>query len=496
MNRFVACATAVTATLVLGACTVGPDYQRPAPGIEPDWRESDRGDVTLVDAAGLADWWRRFDDPLLTRLVETALARNHDLRAATARIARARAARGAAGGDYRPSAGAQADAESRRISRNEDGLGPIPGIPPVGFDRERSLYRAGFDAAWELDLFGGGRRAVEAATARLDGAVEARRAIRTSVAAEVARQYVELRGAQRQLALTRENLRLQARSHELVGRQVAVGLAAELDERRAAAQVDDTAARLPELEARIESAALALDLLTGHAPGHWGAALAEPATLPAATAAVPAGLRSGLLRRRPDIRRAERELAAATADVGVAVAGLYPDVELTALGAFSASAGAPLIAGDSFNRVLGAAVRWPLFQGGRLRAAVDARRADAREAAVRYEQTILAALREVETGLVTYARQRATSERLASSVAASREAATLASRLYRTGLGDFLDVLEAQRRLTEREAALAEARTATVIRLIALYKTLGGGWPAPPATAVAAGDTGRTGAAP
>jgi len=194
---------------------------------------------------------------------------------------------------------------------------------------------------------------------------------------------------------------------------------------------------------------------------------------------VPAGLRSELLRRRPDIRRAERELAAATADIGAAIADLYPSFELTAAGAFSASDGASLFDAGSFARVLGASVRWPVFRGGRIRARIDAEQARAREVAIRYEQTILRALEEVETGLVGYARQRVVRERLERAAGATAEAADLARRLYRTGLGDFLEVLDAERELTETQDERVRAATDAAVRLVALYKALGGGWPAP-----------------
>lgn len=473
---------AAVAGLALAGCVVGPDYERPEAEVPPEWIEAGH-DLELAAAADLADWWRRFDDPMLARLVEAALAGNHDVRAAAERVQGARAARRAAAAGFRPEAGAAAKAEDQRISRNEDGLGPVPSAPPAGFARERDYYEAGFDAAWELDLFGRTRRAVQAADARLDAAVEARRAARASVAAEVARQYFELRGARKRLALARENLALQRRTCELVQRKVDVGLSAELDRLRADAQAESTAARIPGLEARVRAAAHALGVLTGEAPGHWLAQLEAPAPLPSLPGIVPAGLRSELLRRRPDIRRAERELAAATADIGVATAELYPSFRLTAQGAFSASAAGALLDDGSFGRVLGAAVRWPVFRGGRLRAAVAGAEAEARTAALAYERAVLEALSEVETGLVRYARQRATRQRLERAVASTREAAGIARRLYRTGLGDFLDVLDAERRLTEREDELVQARTAATVRLVALYKALGGGWEPP------AGDT-------
>jgi NodT family efflux transporter outer membrane factor (OMF) lipoprotein len=481
MTRRAAAAVVLPVALIAG-CTVGPDYQRPDAGIPDDWQAGAALDaVRTGPAEDLSDWWRRFGDPLLTRIVDAALAGNLDLRAAGERVAGARAARRAAAAGYWPGIGVSAAAEEQRISRNEDPLGPLPALPPAGFARERERYEAGFDASWELDLFGRTRRATEAADARLAAAVEGRRAARAAVAAEVARQYFELRGAQKRLALARENLRLQRRTEALVRRKGEVGLASELDRLRAEAQAESTAARIPGLEARIRAAAHALGVLTGDPPGRWLAELEARRSLPELADVVPVGLRSELLRRRPDVRRAERELAAATADVGAATAALYPSFQLTAAGAFSASDPDDLLADGSFGRILGATVRWPVFQGGALRARVDGAEAEARVAALRYRQTILEALQEVETGLVRYARERATRTRLERAAAATRRAADVARRMYRTGLGDFLDVLGAERRLTETQDRLVQAETAAAIRLVILYKGLGGGWPAPEA---------------
>ncbi len=450
----------VVAALLAG-CAVGPDYDAPRPEVPGSWSEGN------APAGDLSEWWTAFRDPILATLVGRALSANLDLRSARARVREARALWGVARGGLLPEAGAGGGYE--RLRWSENGLFPSDGEP---FDR----YAGGFDASWEIDLFGGNRRRLEAAQAGLEASVEALRDVRVSLLAELARAYVQLRGDQARLAIARQNEEAQRKTAELVKERLDAGQASEFDRARAEAQASATAAAIPALEASVRRGVHAVALLLGRDPGALAAELSGASPIPAAPEEIPAGLPTDLLRRRPDIRRAERELAAATARVGVATADLYPRFFL--FGSFGAES---LDASDAFTAAsrtwsVGPSVRWSLFEGGRIRANVEVRNARQEEAAVRFEQAVLASLRDVEDALVSRGREQVRRAALARSEESQRRAVVLANERYVQGLADLLAVLDAQRRLYEAQDALVLSEQALATHAIALYKALGGGW--------------------
>ncbi|MCC7411916.1 MAG: efflux transporter outer membrane subunit [Gammaproteobacteria bacterium] len=462
----------LTATLP-AACTVGPHYVRPAAGTG-DFAAADPAAVVVADAVR-ADWWAAFDDPLLVELVDAAVAGNPGLRIAEARVREARALARASAASLLPSLAARGAGAVARLSENGPGIDSAFVSQGLA-DRTNDVYEASFDAAWELDLFGGNRRRTEAAAARAEAADEARRGVVLSLAAEIARTYVELRGAQRRLAILETNLDLQRQTLALADRKHQAGLAPELEPVRARAQFAATQAQIPSLQAFIRLAAQRLAVLTGAAPESMLERLLVVAPLPSPPDLVPVGLRSELLRRRPDIRAAERRLAAATADVGVAVAARFPSFALTGTGGVQAGALSALVEGASGTWALRALLAWPIFTGGRISSGIDASAARADVATAEYDQAVLSALEDVEGALVGYLEALTTRRRLGEAVADSREAAMIARRTFDSGLGDFLSVLDAERRLTEITDREASAQTNVATALVRLYKTLGGGW--------------------
>ena len=469
-------AATLAAAILAGGCAVGPDYEAPARDAPEQW---DAATATAVAAPGVPDlrWWQGFEDPLLESLLNRAAAGNLDLAAARLRVQQARALRGVAAAGLFPSVDARGDASRYSLSENSGALesqlaggGLIP--------KRDELYQAGFDVVWEIDVFGGTRRAIEAADARIAASQETERAVLMSVLAETARNYAELRGEQRRLAITRQNSAILRQTLEIVEGRFRVGLAREIDVARARAQAEVTDALIPLTRGRIRAAAYRLSVLVGEEPGALVEELLAEDRMPSPADRVPVGLPSDLLLRRPDVRAAERQFAAATADVGVATADLFPRFFLTGSGGFESSSFSDLFDGDSQTWNLGPAIRWPVFQGGRLRARQDFAEAVAEEAAVRYESTVLQALAETESALILYGEERRTYESLTEAAQASARAAELAERLYEKGLGDFLTVLDAQRRLVEIQDQAVQSETRVLVRLIALYKALGGGWEA------------------
>ena len=454
------------AVVALAGCTVGPNHVPPTVASAPEWSEP--AAPGAVDTA----WWRTLGDPVLTELIETAAHRNLDVREAEARLREARALRDAAVGGSLPEIGASASATRNRLSRN--GQIPIGSIP--GFDRNFSLYDAGLDASWEIDLWGHDRRTVEAAGARAEAAEEARRDTLLRIVAEVARDYAELRGAQARLASTRADAEAQGGIAGLVDQRYQAGEAARFDFARADAQAKTTAAAIPGIESDVRAAAYSLALLTGQPPEALAAKLLAPAPLPASPAKVAAGLRSDLLLRRPDIRRAERDLAAATADVGVATAELFPRFSLIGSIGQQAQSTGDLDLGGSTRFSIGPSLHWPIFSGGRVRAQLRAADARADAAAARYERAVLTALADSETAINRYAATQATRAAREGALAQSKVALDLAQQRYRAGEDDLVNLLDAQSAHSLAERQTADAAEAELTALTTLYKALGGGW--------------------
>src|SRR5262245_34583982 len=458
--------------LALAGCTVGPDHTPPQTKVPGAWPEPLEAGLT-PQAPDLYGWWRTFQDAMLDSLVDRAFTGSLDLREAAARVREARALRGIVAADQFPSVDVGGSASYQRSSANTfNNPGGFPG-------QKTDFYEVGFDATWEVDLFGRVRRAVEAAAAGVEGAVEAQRGARVVLVAEVPRNYVEFRSAQARLAIARQNVRTQQDTLELSRDRLAAGLGTELQVSQARAQLETTRSQIPPLVTTLKEAGFRLDILLGLQPGTLTAELESGAPVPPTPTAVPIGLPAELLRRRPDIRRAERELAAATARIGVAKADLYPRLTLSGSFGFESEDLGTLF--DTGSRAWSAgpvAVRWPIFDAGRIRSNIRLQEARQEQILVAYERTVLQAYEEVANALVAYARVRERRESLALAVEADQRAVDLANDLWTRGLTDFLNVLDTQRALFLLQDQLATSDAAVTTSLVALYKALGGGWEA------------------
>jgi len=338
---------------------------------------------------------------------------------------------------------------------------------------------AGFDAAWELDLFGGLRRGVEAAAADLAASVEGQRATLVSLAAEVALDYLTLRGYQQQIAIARENLVAQERSADYARRRFQGGFSSKLDVANAEAAVALTRSQIPPLEAAVRQTIYALSVLLAREPAALLPELSTAAPQPLTPPEVPVGLPASLLRRRPDVRQAEAQLHAATARIGVATADLFPKISLT--GTLGTSGGTPgaLVKWDNRFYSVGPTVSWSLFAAGRIRANIRVQTELERQALLAYEAAVLAALNDVESALVAYVKEQQHRQALAEAVAHNQAAVQLATQLYTAGQTDFLNVLTAQRSLYAAQDALVQSVRSVATDLVAIYKALGGGWEQP-----------------
>ena len=391
------------AAALLTGCTVGPNYHSPA--ISTPERYAEAGaETSSVSDSELASWWGGFGDPQLSDLVNRALAQNLDVEMAAARIREARARERGAGAADLPQVDAQGSVTRQRISENA-----IPAPPGAGGGgsggsgfalpgQEFTTWRAGFDASWELDLFGKTRRSVEAARARTGAAIWNRRDLQVTIAAEVISTYVTLRMLQARMANAEAELARQQRFEQLVAARTRGGLVTGQDLAQQSSERSAAAAAIPALKAEAEAQIHALGVLTGEAPEALIGQLAQPRALPSPPG-IPAGLPSDLLRRRPDIRAAERELAASTADIGVAVADLYPRFSLTAAPALVSTALASLLEWGSRSFTLSAALDWPIFNGGRTRASIAVANARQEQSLIAYRKSVLTALQDVEDSL-------------------------------------------------------------------------------------------------
>ena len=469
---------APVAAAVLAACAVGPDYQAPGnPEVAQKFEQAEPAIFSSQEAAaqnGIAQFWRNFDDRTLDGLIAKALDANHDLRIAMTNVREARALRRDAAFDLAPSLNASGGYTKQRTA----GVTTLPGAA-----RETELYDAGFDAFWELDFFGGVRRGLEASTAQLGAVEAARRDSQVIVTAEVTRTYFELRGEQQQLDVARRNVVNQQETLDLANARLEAGSGTEFDTARAQAQLSSTLGGIAPLEAAVARSIHRLSVLVGREPGALRAELAPAQNLPPLPGIVTVGDPAGMLRRRPDIRIAERELASATARVGVAVADLFPRVTFTGSAGYVATESGGLGDRGSDAYVLAPGISWGIFDLGNVQARIAGANWRKEGALLRYEQTVLQALEETENSLVTHARAR---ERLVhdeAAVRASNTAAGLARVRYENGASDFLQVLTAERTLLESEDRLARSRTEAATSLIAVYKSLGGGWETPVLTA-------------
>ncbi len=454
-----------------------------------------------------AAWWEAFNDPILTQLEQQVALSNLDVRLATVRLQESRLQRGVTAADEFPQVNGNASYVREKVSdrgvigifgssggstvspTNANGLGGTLGGIPSSLGSQASggsshvpsfnLFQSGFDSTWEIDFWGRVRRQVESADASIDASAEARRDSMVTVLAELARDYLQYRGEQRDLQIARDTLASDQESLRLTQERQRGGLTTGLDVANAATQVAITAAQIPQLQAQAATTLNAMSLLLGQTPGSLTAKLEAAQPVPPVPPAVPVGLPSDLARRRPDIRRAEAQLHAATADIGAAEADFFPKVTLSGsvgvqatqfknvgnLGAF----GALQYSG-------GPSVTIPVFEGGRLKYTLDLRKAQQQEAAVQYQQVVLQAFHDVDNALTNYSAEQLRREQLARAVDQGRRALGLARQQYVQGLGSFLDVLTAQRTVFQSEQQYADSTTTVSTNLVQLYKALGGGW--------------------
>ena len=461
---------AAALAIALGGCTAGPAYRPPVDTPAPQYLTQ----APVFTAATPAErWWSAFGDPLLDELIAAALADNPDLLAAEARVRAVRALRTAAGADALPQLEARGDVSRDQLSRNGENFANLPFPNPKS---EFTDYRVGFDASWELDFAGRTRRAIEAATARVDSALESRNDARVVLAAEVVSTYVSYRVGQQRVALAGETLTAYAETARLVELQRRAGLASDLEQQRAVAERLSAEAVVPALEAETGAALYRLAALIGQPPAALAARLAAVAPVPPPPDSVPVGLPSDLLRRRPDIRRAERELAAATADIGVAVAEQYPRFSLTGdVGVDSIRSGDLTRAASRFWN-FGPQLSVPLVAGGRLRAQVSAREATRDAALQTYRGTVLTALADTESALIRYSRERSRAASLTASHAALEHSLALARQRYGAGETALTDVLDVERQANQLADLKAQSAGQVALDFAALHKALGGGW--------------------
>ena len=477
--------SALSVALILAGCAaVGPDHQRPTPALDASFIQPGSGAAnSSAVSADIASFWRGFNDAQLTALVERALAANGDVRIAQARLQEARAGLGEAEAAGRPGAGFSGSAE-RAVQ-------PLTQRPGTSRDeRTGNTFDASFIANWEIDLFGGIRRGREGAAARVSASEAGIAAAHTAVAAEVARYYLELRGLQQRRLVTEQALEKQREALRITQARADAGRATELDLARARGLVASTEAALPALDNAAERTLLRLATLSAQAPRALMATLAAPAPLPSLPvtdlAALPVGTPQAWLQRRPDLIVAERELAAATADIGVARAALYPRLSLSGLLGFNAASGSSLLEAAAGRWALGAGLSWTPLDGGALRARVQGSEARAQASLARFEQTLALALEETEGAFSSYTRETQRAAKLDEAASQAEKAAQLARVRFEAGVTDFLAVLDAEREALQQRDALVQAQVGTAGALVAVYRSLGGGWAAPTATAAAA----------
>jgi NodT family efflux transporter outer membrane factor (OMF) lipoprotein len=471
-------ATSLIAVLLTG-CAVGPNPRTPAVTLPDRYHSVETNNPappeapSSKDTPALAQWWKLFGDPQLEELITRALSSNLDLRLAESRVREARALRAIARAPLFPGLDADGSLSRSRLSENSPNGQLLSG---TGRSLELDSFNAGLSMNWEIDVFGGRRRASQAAKADLEAQAEHREGIRLALLAEVGVTYLDLRGFQNERAVALETLRIQEETLALTRDRVRAGLTSDLDTTRAEAQVARTRAGIPPLEESLQRTVHRLGILLGRPPAELEPELTSPRALPRVPAELPGGLPSDLLRRRPDIRRAERELAAATARIGVATADLFPKFQLTGTAGLQSLDAGDFFAPESRLWSIGPSVRWPIFSAGRIRQQIRAANEREEQAAIRYEQTILTSLEEVENSLVAVLREQDRIRALADSESAGRRAAALANERYRGGLVDFLAVLDAERVLLEARLSLAESERNAAKKWVQLFRALGGGW--------------------
>jgi NodT family efflux transporter outer membrane factor (OMF) lipoprotein len=502
MNNFSKLPIVAAAALIAG-CAVGPDFQRPDAEVPAAWHATQEPADAQVssspaDAPLNTAWWTSFNDPELVKLEDRVAAANLDLKVASIRLAESRASRNITGAEQFPTLEGNTSLTREQASSNGvlglAGVGTAPAsaasaangtgsgiaVAPGGSKATSpfNVWQAGFDSSWELDLWGRVRRSVEAADASVESQADARRDLLVSTMAEVARDYIQLRGTQTVHTITLDNLSAAKDIERVTRERKANGLATELDVAEASAQVATENALLPQIEQQEAETINRLSFLLGQAPGALRTELQVPAAVPPTPPEVPVGLPSELARRRPDIRQAEAELHRATAEIGVAKADFYPSITLSGSASLQALQFDQLGNWGSHQFAIGPSLTLPIFEGGRLTATLELRKQQQQEAAVSYQRTVLSAWHEIDNALTAYSAEQQRRNQLEAAVAHNQKALALAQVQYKGGIASFLQVLTAERSLLSAQQDLAENTTVISTNLVSLYKSLGGGWEA------------------
>jgi NodT family efflux transporter outer membrane factor (OMF) lipoprotein len=452
--------------LLAGGCMVGPDFKPPREKVPENWTglTNVNTNVTAASSANSSPaqftaWWNKFNDSTLVWLIGEAFRTNLDLQLAESRLRQARASRGIVAGPLYPTLNANG-AYTRQWAVHTN----------------NNYFAAGLDSVWELDIWGGTRRNIESANANIMAARESVHDAQVTLAAEIALDYIQLRADQEQIDIAANNLKSEQRTAALTHQRLAAGFVSALDVANAEAQVATTASAIPVLEAAARQNIYALSVLLNRLPGDLVEQLSKTGPVPLTPPDVPVGLPSDLLRRRPDIRVAEAQWHAATAQIGVAKSDLFPQFSLTGGINYQSDIARTLFAGSSRLWTVGPSVNWPILQGGSIAANVRLQKALTQQAGLTYRQTVLEALQEVENALIAFAKEWDHRQALNEAVTQNRKAVDLSMQLYTQGTTDFLSVLDAQRSLYVSENALSQSKASISTDLVALYKALGGGW--------------------
>lgn len=456
--------------MLLFGCKVGPDYERPDLQLPNGWNQEFSGQSGQTTDQ-LHQWWRLLDDPVLDGLIEQVGQANLDVQAAMMRVAESRALRDFAAGRSSPQVDAIASYSRSRNSGSTHFA--FPGMPTDPYD----LHAAGFDAAWEIDLFGQIKRSIESSQAALEASIDDYHDVLRSLFAEVARNYVELRTTQTRIQYALQNIEVQKETVKLAQGRFEAGLSPELDVAQSKMNLNNTRSEVPALHLAEIQTINRIAVLLGQYPQSLQTKLKAGNSIPTPAEPIALGLPADLLRRRPDIRRAERELAAQTARIGVATADLYPAFSLTGTFTFQAEDLRDVGRSSSQAYSFGPGFRWHLLSGDRVRSNIQREEALTEQARLRYEQTVLSAVEEVENAMASFIQESKRRISLQSSVYESERSVKLVRELYTNGLADFQNVLDMQRTLWMQQDRLAASRGQVVLNLIRIYKAVGGGWP-------------------
>ncbi len=476
LNR-ICCLTVFMTVLWVGCAPVGPNYQKPHIKMPDAWHEKVARDMVKPSGPALQNWWQIFDDPILNDLIDQARKSNLDLKIAVSGIAASRSRLGVAKGQELPDGNA-----SGFFSRfKHSDKGPLRQLaPPDGFDAQ-NMFMLGVDAMWEADLFGRIRRQIEAAGAEYEASVEDYRDVMVTLFAEVAMTYLEVRSYQRRIACAKANAFIQGKMLELTKSRYHSGIASRLDMAQALSNLSNTEAAVPALEIGLNLAINRLAVLLVKDAGAIQKMFREPKPIPVALMDIGIGVPADLLRQRPDIRMAERRLAAQTARIGVATADLYPRFAIDGFFGFETGSLSDVGHGTTLAYGLRTPIKWNFFSGGKTRSRIAYQEAVTEQDRLSYENTVLQAVEEVRNTIVAYEKERVRRDWLVAAVAATREAVNLVVVQYETGLTDFNNVLDTQRTLFDQQDKLVVSQTDVVLNLVRLYKALGGGWDVPEA---------------